>query len=587
MQIRRPWCGWSRLFTPLVCYCLAAGPAPAQLGNTTVPLGRSLPQFPLDVLPERRGAAPNLLPIEPSVPPQPSIPIPPGPPPISGESPPGETRFLLRGVKVIGSSVLDEPSVRRVTAPFLDRPVGVQDLEEIRRQVTLLYVERGYINSGAVLPDQTVADGVLVVQAIEGELTGIELIGTRHYRASYLTDRLRQGIAVPFNVNDLALQQQILLQDPYLRRLNLNIEPGLAPGEARLTGEVTEVSPYSLTAQVANNQSPTVGGVRGQLQGAIGNLLGIGDVLALQYGRGQGLNDGAVSYSLPVSSDDTRVSLRYDANSTLAVAQNLSPLNITSKYQSIGFGLSRPFYRTAEQALTLGLSLEWRQDRTFLLGEPFSFTAGSNNGRTNVTVLRFYQDWLDRNAERVMALRSTFSFGVNALGATATHTQPNAQFFAWIGQAQYVRRFYQDWEVLTRANLQLSRNPLFPIEQFILGGLTTVRGYREDYCPATDNAFAGTVELRVPVGRLPLPLLNNEDNGLVQLVPFYDHGVGWNTGQPTPKVSDLSSIGLGLRWFVGFGIVAEVYYGYALQPVASGNTLQDHGVHFRLTSILF
>ena len=66
-----------------------------------------------------------------------------------------------------------------------------------------------------------------------------------------------------------------------------------------------------------------MGGVRGQLQGTVGNLLGVGDVLALQYGRGQGLNDGAVSYSLPISSDDIRVSLRYDANSTLVVAQNL------------------------------------------------------------------------------------------------------------------------------------------------------------------------------------------------------------------------------------------------------------------------
>jgi hypothetical protein len=46
-------------------------------------------------------------------------------------------------------------------------------------------------------------------------------------------------------------------------------------------------------------------------------------------------------------------------------------------------------------------------------------------------------------------------------------------------------------------------------------------------------------------------------------------------------------VGIGLRWFVGFGIAAEVYYGYALQPVSSGNTLQDHGLHFRITSILF
>jgi len=398
---------------------------------------------------------------------------------------------------------------------------------------------------------------------------------------------LWRGVTTPFNVNDLGRQQQILLQNPFLRRLNLSIQPGLVPGEARLTGEVTEAPPYSLTAQIANNQSPTVGGVRGQLQGVVGNLLGVGDVLALQYGRSQGLDDGFVSYSLPISSDDTRLSLRYDVNSTLVVDQRLRDLDITSRYESIGLGLSRPFYRTPEQALTLGLSLEWRQSRTFLLGEPFSFVTGAENGRTNVTALRFYQDWLDRNAERVVALRSTFSLGVQALGATVTSTPPSGQFFAWLGQAQYVRRIFQDWEVLARASLQLSNNPLFPSEQFVLGGLSTVRGYRE-YLTATDNAFVGTTELRVPVGKLPVPRLSTTaDDGIVQLVPFYDHGVGWNTRRPTPAISDLSSIGLGLRWLIGSGIAAEVYYGYALRPVDSGNTLQDRGLHFRIITSLF
>jgi len=256
------------------------------------------------------------------------------------------------------------------------------------------------------------------------------------------------------------------------------------------------------------------------LLGTIGNLLGVGDILALQYGRSEGLDDGGISYSLPISSDDTRVSFRYDINSTLVVAQDLGPLNITGRYNSIGIGLSRPFYRTPEQTLTLGLSLERRQSQTFLLGEPFSFVAGAENGRTNVTVLRFYQDWLDRNAERVLALRSTFSLGVHALGATVTRTPPSGQFFAWLGQAQYVRRIHQDWEVLVRGSLQLSNDSLFPIEQFVLGGLSTVRGYRE-YLTATDNAFVGTFELRVPIGKLSVPRLSaSADDGAVQLVPL-------------------------------------------------------------------
>jgi hemolysin activation/secretion protein len=96
----------------------------------------------------------------------------------------------------------------------------------------------------------------------------------------------------------LAREQQILLQDPLVKRLNLELLPGLEPGEARLHADVLEGSRYSLNAQIADDQSPTVGAVRGQLQGSFANILGFGDILSAQYGRSQGLNDGYVGYSL-------------------------------------------------------------------------------------------------------------------------------------------------------------------------------------------------------------------------------------------------------------------------------------------------
>ena len=143
-------------------------------------------------------------------------------------------------------------------------------------------------------------------------------------------------------------------------------------------------------------------------------------------------------------------------------------------------------------------------------------------------------------------------------------------------------------EVLVRGSLQLSHDPLFPIEQFVLGGISTVRGYRE-YLSATDNAAVGTVELRVPVARLPVPLLGaHTDAGVVQLAPFYDQGFGWNTRRAAPPNANLSSIGLGVRWLIGVGTAAEAYYGYALRRVVGGgNSLQDKGLHFRIVASVF
>ena len=458
-----------------------------------------------------------------------------------------------------GNTVLDAPSIDAITAPFISRPVSIADLEEIRRALTLLYINRGYLNSGFTIPDQNVENGVVLLHAVEGRVTGIEVTGTEEFNPDYFRARLQQGLSVPFNVAGLERRQQILLQDPLVRRLNIELLPDLVPGPVRVHADVLEADPYAVILQIGNTQSPTVGEIRGQIQGSVANVLGFGDVLSAQYGRTQGINDRAIAYSLPLDADDTRLSFRYDINGTVVVTPALSPLNITSRYNSVAVGLSRPFYRTPEQNLTLGTSLEKRDAQTFLLNQPFSFTAGSNNGKTNVTALRFYQDFLDRDAEHALALRSTVSVGLNALGATVTGTPPTGKFLAWLMQGQYLRRVYEDWEVLLRSDLQLSANPLFPIEQFALGGLDTVRGYRQ-FLTVTDDAAFASAELRIPVATLRLPYLaDTEQAGAVQIVPFYDYGRAWNVNRPTPYPPDISGAGAGVRWLIGSGMTAEVY----------------------------
>jgi hemolysin activation/secretion protein len=121
---------------------------------------------------------------------------------------------------------------------------------------------------------------------------------------------------------------------------------------------VLEGPRYLLGITIADDQSPTVGSVRGQITGTMANILGYADVLAAQYGRSEGINDAFVAYSTPIASDDTRLNLRYDKNRTLVVSPALVALSTTSNYTSLAAGLSRPFYRTAQQNLTLGLSLE-------------------------------------------------------------------------------------------------------------------------------------------------------------------------------------------------------------------------------------
>lgn len=74
-----------------------------------------------------------------------------------------------------GSTVFSATELAGATAPYTNRAVTTADLEELRLALTRLYVEKGYINSGAVIPDQTVTNGVISFQIIEGSLSRVEL----------------------------------------------------------------------------------------------------------------------------------------------------------------------------------------------------------------------------------------------------------------------------------------------------------------------------------------------------------------------------------------------------------------------------
>ena len=122
---------------------------------------------------------PPTLPLEeprPLPPPRPILPpIPPAPP--RQLEPLPRVRVFVREIRVVGSTIFSAKELAKVTAPYVNREVTTEDLEALRLALTRLYVDRGYVSSGAILPDQPVTEGVITYQVIEGSLTAIEVEG--------------------------------------------------------------------------------------------------------------------------------------------------------------------------------------------------------------------------------------------------------------------------------------------------------------------------------------------------------------------------------------------------------------------------
>ena len=230
---------------------------------------------------------------------------------------------------------------------------------------------------------------------------------------------------------------------------------------------------------------------------------------------------------------DTILSYQYRRNTFSVIEQPFEDLDIESKSDVYTLSVRHPIYRTLNNEIALDLTGERLSHKTTLLGEKFSLEPGARNGRTAVTALRPGLEWVYKSQNQVIAARSRFSFGIDAIDATVNDNGlPDGKFFAWLGQFQWVRRLgVLDSYFIFRSDVQLANDPLLSLEQISVGGRYSVRGYRENTL-LRDRALITSFETRLPL--IPLMRnffgvdLNSYGFQYLELAPFYDFGRGWN-----------------------------------------------------------
>ncbi len=549
--------------------------------------------------------APIPPPFPPERPPLPETPLPPMPPPALLPPPPPPSKperfpglkVFVREVRMIGSTVLTQEDLTKIAAPYVNRELTSEDLEALRLALTLAYVNKGYVTSGAIIPDQSVTGGVITFQISEGVLSGIEVEGNEWFRARYIQDRLALGAQPPVNIVALQERLQLLQQDDRIQRLNAELKPGAQTGESILKVKMAEASPYKMWLEFNNFQSPSVGAERGLVTVAHQNLTGNGDPLSFQYGKSTGVDPQIdTRYTLPLNAHDTTIAFEYRKNNFNVVTPpfNQGAVEVKSKSEIYGITVRQPVYRTLNQEVALAMTAERESNQTFLGGEPFSLSAGvPADGKSIISALRFTQEWLYRTANQVVAANSRFSLGIDAFNATiadhpSTNNVPDGRFWAWLGQFQWARRV-DPWNIqlIGRVALQYANDRLFPLEQFSVGGRFSVRGYRENTL-VRDNALLASLEVRIPVVR------SAAGADIVSLAPFLDFGQAWAAKEPTPDPDALVSVGMGLLCNLAPAIPGsrlEVYWGQQLNHVPhspqESKNMQDVGIHLQFVTEVY
>lgn len=481
-----------------------------------------------------------------------------------------------------GNTAFSNQKLIEATADYINRPITFAELLQVENVITTLYIKAGYINSGAVIPANQAFSpkgAVVKIQIVEGGIEEIKVTGTRRLNSEYIRSRIGLATSKPLNRFRLLEALQLLQLDPLIENLSAELAAGSRPEVSLLEVKVKEADSFRTEFFADNGRNPSVGSFRRGVNINEGNLLGFGDRFDAKYTNTDGSNAYDLSYSVPINPRNGTITVSGGWTNTDVVEPPFDRADITGDSFYVDVSLRQPVIQTPTQELALGLAFSRQQSQTKIEGENRPLSPGANgDGETRISAVRFVQEYTQRHPQQVFALRSQFSLGVGLFNATINKNPPDSRFFSWRGQGQYVRLLAPQTLLVLRSDVQLATRTLVPLEQFGVGGLQSVRGYRQDQL-LTDNGFLASAEVRLPVLRV------KEVEGLLQVVPFVDFGVGWNNSRnpdEDPNINTLASVGLGLQWQMGDQFSARLDYGIPLIDVRAKDerTLQEQGFYF-------
>jgi len=484
-----------------------------------------------------------------------------------------------------GNTVFSIKELNALAKPYLHRLVGVDELEELRRSITYYYINKGYITSGATFPPNPIEGKTLRIRIVEGKVGEMRIDGQGWLRRGYIENRLIPDKNSPLNMNVLQDRFRLLLTDPLFERLNGRLLPGADRGVSILDLAVTRSQPYQLSAISDNYRAPSVGGIALGANAWIRNLTKQGDLIDFTFLTSAPSGGDAYQYSgnwlVPIGDYGTRAYFSASNSNVSIIEESLVNINIKSNSLTVEGGINQLLIDNFQRRLSFGAGISIKDNETSLLGHSFSFIPGLPNGKSQISAVRINQEYIERWEKFAWALRSTFSIGIDALGSTIqkNHLNPDSEYFAWLGQSRGVWNVPQiKSDFVFKGAVQVSDDPLLPLERMAVGGRNTVRGYRENQL-VRDNGYAASTELHIHL------VGDSQTKYRFDLVPFFDFGAAWNNHDSTPiqqTMRHIYSAGIGFQ-FRMYRFNSEFFWAHRLEsksPQQHGD-LQDQGIHFQ------
>ena len=458
------------------------------------------------------------------------------------------------GISPAGIEALANQALRAL-GPDQPLALSLAQIEQITARITQAYRDAGFLVSVVYIPPQQVGDSqTLTLKVMEGRVGRVLVQGSQRYREDQLTASSLGLIGRPLRRNEL---DRALLYARDLPGVSVTsvLQPGQNPGETDIVLLATDnARPYEITAGLSNHGTDSTGKYRAELGISAFNALGAGDVLAASIGYGLDPADSwqaALSLSVPSAQVQGLSAIAGVSRSEMELNTGpLAALEITGPTTMFYAGSDWKFIQRAN--LQVQASARWIHEDSKLEGLGFLLSRHTFDVLDAGLSLRHTDHrWRGMNLAQV-SLRKSVNDESSPMNWLFTSHAP----YFWVARASVARlqALPHDQRLLLRGSAQFTDDALTPMEQFSVGGPTSVRAYPLSTALG-DRGVQASFEYQVSApgfANKPSQFNGRRWGDLLDVNLFYD----WGRTSPTPDNRRLGALpitlegaglGLGLR----------------------------------------
>ena len=421
----------------------------------------------------------------------------------------------IENIVISPSKILTEEELRDIIEDYTQTNLTFDKLQEIVKRINHLYIEKGYITARAYLPEQTIENETVRIELLEGKVGNISITGNKWTRKSYIEKRIHAKQDNIFNI--VELENDMTLFNRYNDGVNLtgNLNKGTKQGTTDIEIEAHEKSPFHLTMLVDNAGRDTIGKHRIGLLLQDDSLFGVRDKLTIgSYFTRHAITPFA-DYNIPVNKKDGRVGFSFSSSNSKIGYGPYSIFNIKSRSQNYSIYFNQPIIRKPYMELSSITSLEYKQATTSFDGYDL-YTDKIPSAKTG---LNFRYD----TKRGIWYLNQSVGYAFPIF-------QKDINYVKIEGSALRLHDFGHGVVGQLRANYQVIPKDVVPYaDQFIAGGVATVRGYSEGLLIGR-SGYIMNAELLFPIA--PRTRVDKKTNKTKNFIGTYlkgfiflDHGM--------------------------------------------------------------